>query len=237
MEVNVVFLGGQSNAVSVRACADANYCQVDNDIYIYNTDTSKIEVMEPGINTNSLNAGVRSGVENTLAKELKIKFGKPVIIFKVCQGDTSLERDWNPDDASSLYPNIPNHYATLLTEASAMGFTLNWLGSIWIQGEKDASNLGFANRYSQNFTRFHNALILDIPPLDGKVVVVTRLRTTNPHGSLTQFLPQQQLIGDNNSFVRLYDTENLQDVGDNVHYGERALLQIGLDTAHYFLNV
>lgn len=106
------------------------------------TPNPNISLNYPFVDYASMNGNGKHGVEVTLSDGLAAKYNEPVYCVKFGAGGVAVTDDPTKDDWSTLTNEL---YGTLISDvlpnASAClcdaGLRPDWLGAVWIQGERD----------------------------------------------------------------------------------------------------
>ncbi len=89
------------------------------------------------------------GPEVSFARDLK-KEGYNPAIFKFCLGATGLSRDWKSPGGGGIYDAMVKDLKVAISNLKKKGYSLNFRGFVWIQGESDAVNDETASDYKAN---------------------------------------------------------------------------------------
>jgi hypothetical protein len=89
------------------------------------------------------------GPEVSFARDLK-KEGYNPAILKFCLGATGLSRDWKSPGDGGNYDAMVKDLRVAICYLEQKGYSLNFGGFIWIQGESDAVNDQTASDYQVN---------------------------------------------------------------------------------------
>ena len=168
--VDFFIMAGQSNCGRTRVSGgsggqfmDSGQAAVYNKEYtgvkIYNPAASMSDWanMNPASNTY-LNTPGEFGAELGFFNEFsdsKIRY-----LLKYGVGNTQLATNWNAvpnaynGSVGTLWNILKNSIAESLTAMGNAGKTANFKAFIWVQGENDATNLGWANDYETHLGQF-----------------------------------------------------------------------------------
>ncbi|MFT6933703.1 MAG: hypothetical protein ACJAUQ_000079 [Maribacter sp.] len=89
------------------------------------------------------------GTEVSFARDLK-KEGYTPLIFKFCLGATGLSRDWKSPGGGGIYDAMVKDLKVAIYNLEKKGYSLNFRGFVWIQGESDAGNDQTTSDYQAN---------------------------------------------------------------------------------------
>lgn len=124
--------------------------RISNDFVDQNSSTYKIN---NGFGVKS----TRFGPEIGLAYGLKQNHPNTQFAFiKIAQGAKALSDYWSYGNTgyNKIEDGFNQAINAALTYANAVNGTIEVVGILWMQGESDATNLGFANNYGTNLNNF-----------------------------------------------------------------------------------
>ncbi|MFC1547718.1 sialate O-acetylesterase [Candidatus Neomarinimicrobiota bacterium] len=171
--LQIVFVGGQSNVLNLRA--DASQLpdsRLDSSIaFYYHTGLPPGTHPEPFIATSDSNWTFLKpqiqvpfiaysehffGPEMTLARTLAENGMDNLAVFKVGYGGTDLAHDWKKgdDSAAELYALLVDQLAIATDSLRIWGIPWKFIGMAWMQGESDAIDSQWAADYAVNLTQF-----------------------------------------------------------------------------------
>ncbi len=123
--------------------------------------------MNVGVNTapENLVSPTQFGPEASLFASLQNQQSTKRLVYKQCQGGTTLAGDWRPPSAGEYiwqagyrYQQFTQWLELAVTQAEANGYKLDLKGIIWMQGEDDSKTLVDASAYLQNLEGFFKAV-------------------------------------------------------------------------------
>lgn len=160
----IVFTGQSNNKASGTnpASIPANIQNLGFLAQIWNTNTSKFELYNPGVNSDTSVEGVTNpqhyGPEGEFLRQHIASHGLPAYIVKHPPGGTALAdaaNEWTPNGGGGVAFNA---FKTQLAAAKSFLTALRKVvvvgGVIWIHGETDGQNSAFAAAYATNLTNF-----------------------------------------------------------------------------------
>lgn len=150
--LKVFVLAGQSNAMGQYANKSLLPPELQNtqEAVILRADGTWT-ALQPGRNAATTND---FGPEITFGRDMAAAWpDQNIAIVKVGYGATTLAVDWNPDSPGARYTDLLNAVNTAMAELS-VGYDAELTGMLWMQGESDALNLGYAQAYETNLKNF-----------------------------------------------------------------------------------
>jgi hypothetical protein len=91
------------------------------------------------------------GPELSFAQELSENLNSPIGIIKFSSGGTSLDKHWLPKNTKSLYLRLVKQ-----VKAAQKSRSIEIIGMIWMQGERDSKDEAMAANYAKNFDTLIN---------------------------------------------------------------------------------
>lgn len=225
---------GQSNAAARLADELGFTLPIFNNVQIYNSVVTgnNLQTMTYGVNsgesvtTNGDQGNYSIGTIYAGNKDNKI-------VFKYAIGGTGLDQNtplpnWSPSTNNSLYDEFVSNWNDLNVELAA--YDVVYVEKvIWVQGERDATDLTWANNYESNLNGFMssiNAVFQNLPDWH-----IARLKTDiNPSSYLhvlTVRAAQENIIN-TNSNVYLIDVDDCS-IPDQVHYDDVCIITKGIN--------
>ena len=214
--LKVFVCAGQSNMVGKRSQArrlpDALRGEAQG-ILVFDAKSRKWTPMQPP------RRGF--GPEVSFAHAMYEELDEPVGIIKCSRGGTSLAADWNPATPGPLYTRLKE------TVKAAQGTrSIEIVGMLWMQGEKDSKNREFAPQYAELLPRLTADLRQcfaneEMPFVAGRV---------NPPEEKFPYVEavrkaQEQCAADSYVWV---NCDGLTKQGDDLHYDTKGQVELGL---------
>ena len=233
--IDVFFLSGQSNASGRNSTGlslpDLRDAQVQ---YYYRTDGPWDNDQTSGGNFTTLQPLPTGfyGPEMTLGRGL-VDLGYNPAIIKVSDGGQSLADGWNSSGAGGTWWNHwKSDVADALSDLAGGGDTVNLRGFLWMQGESDANDVGRANAYQSNFETFTTDVYSYLNGLGydaSGMQFVTALIDDDLAGSDYEATVRaaQQAVMNNLSPGSCFDTKDLSQQGDNLHFDAAGSQAVG----------
>lgn len=158
-------------------------------------------------------------VELTLARDLAV--ARPDVEWRIAKaaiGATSLAQTWNPNHSlPSVFDDVHTWLAGLDCELAAY---------IWIQGEKDAAQVSFANAYDTNLANYVTALRVRFP---GVPFIYGRLHVNSGATYTATVRAGQEALSASDVYLIDQDAATLR--SDLTHYTTDSVLTLGHDYA------
>lgn len=171
------------------------------------------------------------GPEIGLARELKVKEGKPLAILKAAFSGTAVAQDWNPDDpglGGACYRALVEETKSAIAAARAQGTELKLRALVWVQGESDATPQ-FAPEYEKNLGHMLARLRSDLaaPELKALIGVNTRFGNgKNPR--MPAVIAAQKAVDEKDPLTVYVDTEGAETLPpSHTHFTAKGTLEIG----------
>lgn len=180
----------------------------------------------------------RWGPEMSFCRRILEAQPSPLVLIKVCQGNTSLWKDWNPKAESDpelmnhpkrksllMYKRLIEHVKLTLSELDAQKVNYQVEAMLWLQGESDGKH---KHEYEENFRNFFAAVRRDLKVPQLTLVVAD---TGKPEVRAAQAKIAQETGG-----VCISTADLKKDVKpDFIHFNAPALLDIGHRMADAYL--
>jgi hypothetical protein len=231
----VLILAGQSNMVGLGYNSElgaADSAPVAGATIYYddsvhpNPNTLKWMPLAPGFGV----LADRFGPELACGRRLRQLWPQPLAIIKVAEGGTALHDRWAAKTGDL--------YKLLVSEVKAQLAVLNktsqakLVGMVWMQGESDGTQAGYATAYKANLTAFVNALRQELaaPTLSFTAGLIS-LRPEWPHAATVR-AGTIAAIGAL-APMNVVETADLPThAADPVHYDSASNLSLGRRFAH-----
>lgn len=218
---DVIVLAGQSNMIGLGDPQDIQDFDFPINVVYYNIS------LDTNLNVVENNFGPEVGIAKLLGQKLP---DKEFILIKYAVGGSSLN-DWSPhqdelDKKDFTYSNLYTHMLNTVENLTS-NYKTTVKAFIWMQGEKDASELSLSQMYLSNF----NSLVLSLrkdfknptlPVLFGEI----NMPDAGYPGS--ENVKHAQLSA--NSATRnlfLIHTHDLEKQNDQIHFNSEGLLTLG----------
>lgn len=161
--------------------------------------------------------------------------GAKIALIKYSVGSTYLATHWRPPSSGGT---VGSHYnsmiATVTSGLAALDpqYTPEWAGMLWMQGEFDGNNLGYANEYQTNLTNFVKDVraklkVADLPFIIGMIDSVASWQ----HNGIIR--TAERNVAKNLANVGLVDTKDFDT--DNTHYRLNGMIALGKGFALNYL--
>lgn len=230
----VFLILGQSNAGTQGLVSDiiGDYTALGTCIP-YFSNTTGASTTETG---NTSGSGDYFGVELSMSYCLQCRY-KNFATFKYAVGGTGLfqnpnQNDWNVNSSGEVFDGFKSSWDNFVAQCPC---PVEVLGIVWIQGEKDSSNNGWANAYAQNLQDLINGVYAHIGQTPTWINVRLNSDLVNPPQSkplsaLTTVQNAQETVGD--GWINIDD---LPLGTDGVHYDAPEVEEIGSRICKKFL--
>lgn len=232
----LVFLGGQSNALGLGIGPPSNpYSTAIDGCKIWTG--ASFDTLEYNVNNDAWNTDYH-GCELSLGYKLNELFGKTVYLVKYAIDGGAIdeiagEDDFNPD-SNELYPLMIDKVNAAYTYMKNSLKLNPYLGSIWIQGERDARFADSAAKYFTNFNLLKSSFSNDVIGLKWWLNVLgdgQRVDFSNPEDTFDIVVSNQEsLIEDNSDITKIYLDGKTLNI-DNLHYDSASEIDIGNEAA------
>lgn len=223
----LIVVAGQSNAVGFGLSgadlpAQARFLGARVQILV----GKRFEPMTAGINTGAPHAPRAWGPEVGFSRAwLKDHAIGTLYIVKEARGSTSLDPNtnptWSPSRRRSLFDSATA--AVLLAERIT---NLHPSGVLWMQGEADATNAGYAAAYPERLSD----LIAEMRVawrLGAAPVLIGRISRADALPFEASVRRAQDLAPLSDSLVRAVDTDRLPQQSDHLHFSAAGQLALG----------
>lgn len=167
-DIAVYLVAGQSNAAGQAEISEVSDKSVlsSSTILYYHSDywsQGKSGVPLATLNAENSKSG-RFGPEISFGREIqKLCPMEKIAIIKHAAGGTDLAEKWNPGKDESDSDNFGVEYKTFIRTVAnsieslvGLGYRPVIKGMIWQQGERDATNKDYSERYAHNLNHFIN---------------------------------------------------------------------------------
>jgi hypothetical protein len=253
-QVKIIIVAGQSNALNWHANAallDTN--SVDELIkYYYHTGLPPTRSGTP-INSTSNNTWTTLsyqtqepyilhnkdffGPEITLARALYSELPS-IAVIKTTYAGTSLADDWKKglNSGDQLYKLMMAQIDTATSILKNEGYSYEFEGFFWMQGESDAANSTYASNYRSNLENFIQELRTDLNTPDLKFILGRIGNTASyPHKELIR--ETQVEVADSDSLVDWVSIDGLPVDTDKVHLLAEGVQELGIRMANSWMNL
>jgi hypothetical protein len=161
--------------------------------------------------------------------------GTKIALIKYAVGSTYLATHWRPPSSGGT---VGSHYnsmhATVTSGLAALDpqYTPEWAGILWMQGEFDGGNQGYANEYQTNLANFVKDVRakLAAPNLPFIIGMIDSVGTWPFNGTIRT---AERNVAKNLANVGLVDTKDF--ATDNTHYKLDGMIALGKGFALNYL--
>ena len=183
---------------------------------------------------NFVNPSGGFGPEISFARKLKRRdqqLGREseLAVVKVALSGTSVADDWDPtgeEKRGACYRALLEEVRAAQSLAEAEGFTVNFRGLAWVQGESDA-NANDAPKYAQRLKAMFAALRRDLKAERLPILVSVNVHF---HERKNKFMPEiiaaQKQIGHEFIDCRYVDTTGVG-LANDVHFNSEGTIEVG----------
>ncbi|KQT87923.1 sialate O-acetylesterase [Aurantimonas sp. Leaf443] len=163
----------------------------------------------------------REEVRYAMASALLEKGEDFVVVTEAFGGKALFEKpfmlDWNPNSKGEYFDTLTASIDEAIAAIEAQGKVADIKGMLWVQGEADAVQAGWASAYETNLQSLVDAVRDDYGA--GFPIVVSELTSTEksmPYAETVR--AAQQAVADANEGVLLLETDGLTFLPDAIHY-------------------
>lgn len=252
--IKIIIVAGQSNALNWHAnAASLDTNSVDELIrYYYHTGLPPTRSGTP-INSTSNNTWTTLssqtqepyilhnkdffGPEITLARTLYSELPS-VAVIKTTYAGTSLATDWKKgrNSGNQLYKLMMAQIDTATSVLKNEGYSYEFEGFFWMQGESDAANSSYASNYRTNLENFIEDLRTDLKTPDLKFILGRIGNTASyPHKELIR--TTQVEVANADSLVDWVSIDGLPVDTDKVHLLAEGVQELGIRMANSWMNL
>lgn len=162
--------------------------------------------------------------------------GTKIALIKYATGSTYLATNWRPPSSGGTVGPMFNTLITTATSAlTALDaqYTPEWCGMLWMQGEFDGGNQGYANEYQTNLGN----LVKDVrsrlnqPTLPFIIAMIDSSRSWPYAGTIRT---AERNVAKNTANVGIFDTYGY--ATDGTHYKLDGMIAMGRDYALTYLS-
>ena len=169
------------------------------------------------------------GPEVSFAHELSVLLKENVGIIKCCRGGTTLAKNWKPGEGD-FYKKM----LSMVNDAQ-QSRDIEIIGLIWMQGESDGGNKGFASAYKKNLEAFIKTLRKEVnrPKM---IFVAGRINSPESKFKFTELVRKAQEECEA-PLYKYIDCDSLPKVKDNLHYTTMGLVEMGKNFAEAMMAI
>jgi hypothetical protein len=228
-KIKVFILSGQSNMVGGGSAREVPAEMAAEDPNVLLWSRGEWTPLKP--------AG-RVGPEISFGKEMaKAWPGRKIGIVKFAVGGTSVTQ-WDPDKKGSgkraaLYARLMG-YVKAAKEKTPGG--VEFVGLIWMQGERDSRDEKLAKAYTANLKKFVDRVRADTGAAD-LPFVLGRIRTPDSYKFRDVVRKAQTEVAGNIPNSAWADADGLEMKGDNLHYNTAGQIGLGQRFAKVYLEL
>jgi hypothetical protein len=230
--IKVFLLAGQSNMSGWTSSAGmpAAYTQPQANVLIY-ADGEMDNAKKKKWLANGMDFGHATGFfgpELAFGKTLADSMpGTKIALIKHSQGSTYLATHWRPPSSGGTTGAL--YTAMLATVKSGLAsldpqYTPEWSGILWMQGEFDGQNQGYANEYQTNLSNFVKDVRgqLNAPSVPFIIGMIDSTGSWQYAGTIRA---AERAVAKNVANVGLVDTRGFET--DGVHYKLNGMIALG----------
>ena len=253
-QVKIIIVAGQSNALNWHAnAASLDTNSVDELIkYYYHSGLPPTRSGTP-INSTSNNSWTTLsyqtqdpyilhnkdffGPEITLARALYSQLTS-IAVIKTAYAGTSLAADWKKgrNSGNQLYKLMMAQIDTATSILKNEGYSYEFEGFFWMQGESDAANSTYASSYRSNLENFIQDLRTDLNTPNLKFILGRIGNTSSyPHKELIR--ETQVEVASSDSLVDWVSIDGLPVDTDKVHLLTEGVQELGIRMANSWMNL
>ncbi|MGN1052379.1 MAG: sialate O-acetylesterase, partial [Candidatus Scatosoma sp.] len=241
--IDLYVIAGQSNAAGHTSNPSNTTFNSNVDYYAIagtgatqqSTDFSKVAYGKGSRDANSF--GPEIGIANAIATSGRTN---AAVIYKYAIGGTYLYPVSGKDTwANALYDNWKTNLSIVVNHYTGLGYTVNLMGTFWMQGEADSEQEAYYNAYADNLTALINNMRSDYAALSvrnasapfviGKIAANygNKETTTGVAAIRTAQDNVAKSLADKNVFA--IETAKVAGTGgDNYHFGTEEMQDVGL---------
>lgn len=161
--------------------------------------------------------------------------GTKIALIKYAVGSTYLATHWRPPSSGGT---VGSHYnamhATVTSGLAALDpqYTPEWAGMLWMQGEFDGGNQGYAREYETNLANFVKDVRgkLKVPELP---FIIGMIDSSNSWPFAGTIRAAERNVAKNTANIGLVDTKDF--ATDNIHYKLDGMIALGKGFALNYL--
>jgi hypothetical protein len=239
--IKVFLLAGQSNMSGWTSSSGmpAAYAQSQANVLIYADGEIDAAKKKKWMN-NGPDFGHAAGwfgPELAFGKTLSDSLpGTKIALIKHSVGSTYLATHWRPPSSGGTVGQL--FTAMLATVKSGLAsldpqYTPEWSGMLWMQGEFDGGNQGYANEYQTNLSNFVKDMRaqLNVPQLPFLIGMIDSSRSWPYNGTVRA---AERYVAKNVANVGILDTYGF--ATDGTHYKLEGMLALGKGFATVWLS-
>lgn len=212
--IPVYLVLGQSNAVGMRSKQDLlpDGMKAENKNVLFLKD-GKLVPISPYV-TEPEGFGPEISFAYEMSKQKKIG------IIKVAAGNTTLEKQWNPETNGELYKKTLSDISSFNKLAK-----IKVSGVIWMQGESDGYTYEAASKYKYRLEKLISNLKMETGN-DSMTFSVCRVNSPEKDFPYTSEVRKAQEAV-NSAGYRWFDCDGLTKGSDGVHYDTKGVITLG----------
>ncbi len=219
--LKVFVLAGQSNMMGQYAYNSGLPAELQGDqAAVLLRHNGVWTVLESGHGVSS----AEFGPEVTFGHDMAAAWGDDdIALVKYAVGATTLAADWNPDTPGPQYTGLLDAVGAAMGELSA-GYDAQLMGMLWMQGESDALNAGYAAAYEANLRHFIDSVREDLG-VDGLPFVLAQISEAPAwtHGAIVR--QAQWDVGNSMANTLVFSTADLSLYSN--HYDAAGQMELG----------
>lgn len=252
--LNIIFVGGQSNMLALRADAQQlPVSELDSSIaYYYHIGFKPGTHPTPFIATSGstwthLQTQTQVpyivlqenffGPEMTLARTLHENGVVNLGIFKIGYGATNLAQDWKKGDETGalLYEILMSELRSATDSLKRWEVPWKFIGMAWMQGETDGLESQWAADYEANLNEFIFNVRSDFNA-EAMPIVLGKIANTGVRTYAGQVRAAQAAVADSDPLVELIDLDDLPIEADGIHFTTDGIMAMGTRMAQSILS-
>lgn len=248
--IKVFLLGGQSNMAGQGETGDVGGLRPaldgeQTDVAIWQNLNSAAktntgwEALAPGQGASTTKIGPELSLGRALADAYP---DYQIALIKYSVGGTNLDVEWDPKDTGGsayMYDGFLESMGNALANLTADGLSFEIEGMFWMQGERDARDVGMGSRYQTNLADLIAAIRAqtgeaDLPFILGRLADDLN---TGTYTELDVVRAAQAAVGDADDWAAMVDTDAFGMKSDNLHFNAAGQLAMGDAFAEAYLAI
>ncbi|MBN1393931.1 MAG: PEP-CTERM sorting domain-containing protein [Pirellulales bacterium] len=221
----VYLLAGQSNMVGRGVCAELDPPYDDPLPAVNFWNNGSWTALRSGFGFTADHFGPEVSFGRAIAEAFP---DDDIYLVKYGVGATNLAVDWKPDGSGPCYNALKSTVDAALADLRADNRDPAVAGMLWMQGESDAQNSGYATAYQANLTDFIQSVREDFGASGAPFVIgrITAFYGTPEDNNKVRLA--QQTVAELDDRADWFSTDDLQIGAVPGHYGTQGQIDLGL---------